>query len=105
MEKLNTFYNYTFCDGTTAQMTLTFYALYQLKSKNNALYDRYNAIMRKISNGKADELDTVTVLYVAYLCANPSEETPLTEEEFIYKLGADRKAVIEAMQTLTNPKN
>lgn len=101
MEKrMNTVVEYEFYDGTTVKMTLTFYALYQLKSKNKALYDRYNKIM---STKNSDELDMITVLYVAYVCANDGEDL-MTEEEFLFKCGSDRIALKDAVEQLLQPK-
>ena len=103
MEKnLNTTIDFEFYDGTSVKMTLFFYALHQLKSKNRALYDRYNKVMTNQAKGIYDELDMITLLYTAYMCTNPEE--PMNEEEFIYKCGCDREAVGIAVKQLTNPK-
>ena len=101
-KKLNTTTTFYFEDGTSCEMTLYFYALYQLRSKNKPLYDRYNKIMSNNSKGSFDELEQLSVLYVAYLCTNP--ENPMTEEEFIFKCGCDRRAVGKAFRELTTPK-
>lgn len=103
--KLNTTYDFEFCDGTKANLTLTFYALYQLKSRDKALYERYNKIMNMIASGKCDELDTVALLYVAYICANYRDENVMSEEEFIIKCGFDREALGNAVKALTTAKN
>lgn len=103
--KLNTTYVFTFADGTSVPMTLTFYALYQLKSRDKALYDRYNKTMNVIGSGKSDELDSVFLLYIAYACANMGEENLMTEEEFIIKCGCDREAIGKAAKALTTAKN
>lgn len=100
-KKMNTIIDFEFCDGTTAKMTLTFYALYQLKAKNKALYERYNKIMSK---NISEELEMITVIYTAYVCANLSEENLMTEEEFMIKCGSDRIAIRDAVQELTQPK-
>jgi hypothetical protein len=100
-KKMNTIIDFEFCDGTTAKMTLTFYALYQLKAKNKALYERYNKIMSK---NISEELEMITVMYTAYACANLSEENLMTEEEFMIKCGSDRIAIRDAVQELTQPK-
>lgn len=97
-KKINTVIEFELWDGTVVPMTLTFYAVYQLKNKNKPLYDRYNKVMTK---GAQDELDMVTVLYTAYCCANSE---PMSEEEFMMALGSDRKSVAEAIQKLTQPK-
>lgn len=101
-KKLNTIIDFEFYDGTTAKMTLTFYALYQLKAKNKALYERYTKIMSKPN--ASEELEMITVLYTAYVCANLSEENLMTEEEFMMKCGSDRIAVRDAVQELISPK-
>ena len=101
-KNMNTIIDFEFYDGTTAKMTLTFYALYQLKAKNKALYERYNKIMSK--QGGTEELDMITIMYTAYVCANLSEENLMTEEEFMIKCGSDRIAIRDAVQGLTQPK-
>lgn len=105
---LNTNYVFEFEDGSSAGMTLAFYALYLLKGKNEGLYKRYNATMSRMAdtkNGGYDELDTLTILYTAYVCANISDyENIMSEEEFMIKCGSDRIAVAKAVKTLTQPK-
>lgn len=103
--KFNSTYTFEFEDGTTAEMTLTFYALFQLKSRDKSLYDRYNRALNAVSSGKGDELDSLTMLYVAYVCANFKGENLMTEEEFIIKCGCDRVAVGAAAKALTTAKN
>ena len=97
-QKINTTIDFELVTGEIVPMTLTFYAVYQLKNKNKHLYDRYNKVMTK---GAQDEFDMITVLYTAYCCANAE---PMSEEDFIMALGSDRNAVVQAIQTLTQPK-
>ncbi len=101
---MNTTIDFEFCDGSKAKLTLTFYALYKLRSDNKAVYDRYNRIMNNLSKGQGDELDSVFILYTAYLCANSKDEKLMSEEEFIIKCGSDRRAVANAARELTQPK-
>ena len=102
---LNTTYDFELADGRTVTMTLAFYALYQLRSKNKGLYDRYNKIMASNAKGNMDELDSITILYVAYMCAHlGSAEELINEEDFIMLCGSDRMAVNNALEHLTNPK-
>lgn len=98
---LTTGYTFEFEDGGTCQMSLSFIRLKRLAGKNKALYDRHQKVMM---NGSKDELDTLTVLYAAYVCANLDSEDLMTEEEFIERCGSDRVAVNEALGALTNPK-
>lgn len=106
-KKLNTHYDYTMADGTTVPMTLTFYALYQLKNKNKDLYERYNKVLASQANKNYiyDELDNMTILYTAYCCANQNSENLMNEEEFLMQCGSNRQAVGEAIRALLTPKN
>lgn len=98
----NTMYNFKFEDGTSEDLTLAFYALYQLKAKNKPIYEEYNRIMTK---GVNEELETITVLYAAYLCANISDISGcMSLEEFMIKCGSNRGAIKEAMEYLVKPK-
>lgn len=104
-KKLNTTYDFELADGTSAVLTLAFYKLYQLRSKHKGLYERYNKIMTSNAKGNTpDELDTITVLYVAYVCANMDKDDLMDEETFMMQCGSDRKAVNDAVTHLINPK-
>lgn len=103
-KKLNTTIDFEFCDGTSEKLTLMFYALYQLKSKNRSLYTRYNEAMNRLSGKSMDELDTITILYTAYVCANMDKEDLMNEVDFMIKCGSDRMAVSKAVKELTQPK-
>ena len=98
----NTYTEFKFEDGDSVQMTLAFYALYQLKAKNKSIYDRYNQIM---TTGAKEELDMITILYTAYLCANIEDiENCMTIDDFMMKCGSDRYAIKEASEKLIKPK-
>jgi hypothetical protein len=98
---LATGYTFEFEDGSTCQMCLSFIRLKRLASKNKSLYERHQKVMM---NGSKDELDTLTVLYAAYVCANMDGDNLMTEDEFLEKCGSDRVIVNEALGALTNPK-
>ena len=101
-KKMNTTIDFEFYDGSTAKLTLFFYALYQLKEKNKSLYERCNRIMTK---GTEDVLEMITMLYTAYCAANIDDyENLMSEEEFMFKCGSDIKAVAEAVKQLMSPK-
>ena len=106
-KKLNTTYDFCLADGTTVKMTLSFYRLYKLRSKDKPLYERYNRILTKQSekNYVYDEIDNMEILYTAYCCANLENENLLSEEEFLMLCGSDRNAVGKAIKALLTPKN
>lgn len=93
-------YTFEFEDGDTCEMTLTFIALKRLSGVNKSLYERCQKVM---AHGAKDELDTLTVLYSAYVCANIHNEV-MTEDEFIEKCGSDRHAVMDALSALITEK-
>ena len=98
----NTIYDFELDDGRVVKMTLRFYALYLLKSKNKQAYERYNKIMIK---GPQEELENVTILYTAYLCANLENiDECMTEMEFLQNMPDDREYINEILSGLINPK-
>jgi len=103
-DKLNTKYTFEFYDGTSTELSLRFIDLYKLKAKNRGMYDKYHKCMSNQANNKVDELEMVTILYVAYFCAHMDDPEIMTEEEFIMKCGCDRVAVANAIKILTQPK-
>lgn len=105
-KKMNTVIEYEFQDGTTTEMTLTFHKLYQLRNKNKNLYYRYNDAMNRMPKPNSEELDSITILYTAYVCAHmdEDEENLMSEVEFMIKCGSDRKEVARAARELTQPK-
>lgn len=101
---MNTTYDFKLGDGSTVKLTLNFYFLYQLRSTNKELYDRYNAIMQRTNKDNFDILDMATICYVGYVCANLKEEKLLSEEDFYMLCGYDMAAVGKAVNHLVNPK-
>lgn len=97
---LYTKHDFELADGTVVKVTLRFYSLYQLKSKNKAAYDAYNKIMTR---GPQEELDNATIIYTAYLCANLNEDC-MTEMEFLELMPDDREYVATVLGKLINPK-
>ena len=100
----NTFVDFELETGEVAKLTLSFYALLQLKNSKKDVYERYNKIMTK---GPQDELEGITILYTAYLCGlllNGNIDEAMDEEEFICSVTPDREYVMETMQGLINPK-
>jgi hypothetical protein len=57
-----------------------------------------------MAGGVKEEIDLITILYAAYLCANPEQEC-MSFEEFIIKCGSNRRKVRETVAILQSPKN
>lgn len=100
-KELNTNIEFQFCDGTKTELTLSFYRIYQLRQKNKNLYERYSRIMQK---KQTDELETITILYTAYVCAHLDSEEIMNEEEFMILCGSDRMEANNAAYALMRPK-
>lgn len=99
-KKLNTITIFEMADGSVVNMTLNYFALYQLKGKKNKTYDEYNEIM---SRGVKEELDLTVILYTAYLCANLESEC-MTYEDFLRILPMNRAVIRATVGELTTPK-
>lgn len=98
----NTVYEFELNNGEVVKMTLRFYSLYLLKGKNKQAYERYNKIMIK---GPQEELENVTILYTAYLCANLDHiEECMSELDFLQLVSDDREYVNGVLAKLINPK-
>ncbi len=98
----NTVYDFKLADETTVKMTLRYYSLYLLKGKNKQAYEKYNKIMSK---GPQEEIENVTVLYTAYLCANLEHiEECMSEMEFLMNMPDNREYVNNILSSLIYPK-
>ena len=101
----NTFVDFELESGETVKMTLAFYLLLGLKQHRKDIYDRYNQIMVK---GPKEELESITILYAAYLCAyiqgKGTADGAMPARDFMVECGSDREAVMSAVAALTRPK-
>lgn len=99
----NTFIDYTLIDGTTVKLTLAFYLLKQLESKNPSLSDRYYKTTSK-KQSELRDIDTVTIIYTAYCCANLDNEELMDEDVFMILMGGDRLSMNGIVQRLVGAK-
>lgn len=84
------------------KLTLTFGKLNVLRSVKNDLYTRYNEIIY----GKSEDImDMVTIIYVAYWCANYGKDSFINkEEDFIELVPFDMVEIQRAYNGLMKPK-
>ena len=76
----NTYQELELIDGQTIKMTLNFARLLKIKNDQPQIYDRF---MKVLSNKEFDIIsDSLTVLYVGYLCASIGNESILSEDDF-----------------------
>lgn len=93
-------------NGKVIQLTLNFARLYKVKNKRKDLYERF---MNSISDKKNYDpiFSSLTVLYVAYLCANSEkleDESIMSEEEFMENVPQSFKIINEMAAELISPK-
>lgn len=99
----NTYQKFTLTSGEEVDLTLTFGKLNVLRSRNNELYTRYCQLLF----GKSEDiLDMVTLIYVAYWCANLtlSKDKLYSEDEFIELVPFDLPEIKRVFTSLTQPK-
>lgn len=80
MNSKNTYQELELENGEIVKLTLNFARLLKIKSTQPKLYERF---MKVLQNKEFDIVfDSLTVLYTGYVCANISNESVLSEEEF-----------------------
>jgi hypothetical protein len=99
----NTFIDFTLINGETVKLTLAFALLKELESRNPDLASRYFKVTSKDQKAMT-EMDVLTIVYAAYVCANLSNPEMLDEEVFTILLGHDRFAIRGVMNRLTSGK-
>lgn len=97
----NTFIEFELNNDEKVDLTLTFGKLNVLKSVNNELYTRYNEI---VYGKREDLLDMVTIIYVAYWCANFGKDKLYKEDDFINLVPFDMPEIQRAYNSLMRPK-
>lgn len=87
----NTYQELELENGQIVKLTLNFARLLKLKNEQPKLYDRF---MKVLQNKNFDIVfDSLTVLYTGYLCANMSNESVLSEEEFMELVPFDLEVI------------
>lgn len=77
----NTYQELELQNGEVCKLTLNFARLLQIKNGRKDLYAR---LMKVLQAEDFDVLfDSLTILYVGYLCANLDNDEVLSEEEFM----------------------
>lgn len=93
---------FTLTNGEVVNLSLSFGKLNILKKLNFGLYERFNRVLY----GKSEDiLDLVTMVYVAYWCANYNGTTELYKEEDFFDLVEFNALELKRVFTaLTQPK-
>lgn len=101
MQVQNTFYEVELTDGRRVQVTLNFARLYALRAKNRKAYDAYIKAKNNLEN--ADDIDMCSIVYTAYLCANPDASESFVE--FLELLPPDMEIVGRLIGMLMVPSS
>ena len=99
----NTFVKLEMLGGIEVNLTLAFYLLKQLESKNALLAERYYKTTQKKQTELRDT-DIITILYTAYSCANMDDPNMMDEDTFTIMLGSDRETLGGLMNQLIGAK-
>ncbi|MGN1156178.1 MAG: hypothetical protein ACI4TK_08380 [Agathobacter sp.] len=103
MEEKNTYSTLMMKDGKEIKVTLSFYRLYQMRTKWPEQYEKYFKITE---NDVEDDFDVITMIYIAYLCANIEKEAKdlMSYEEFIINLRFDREDLYRCFKEISVEK-
>lgn len=89
-------------DGQRVELVLNFATLYKVRGLKKEIYEKYNRI---ITQGQKDIMDIVTILYMAYLCANINNlDVCMSEMEFMESLPYNPVMLAKKCNELTEPK-
>jgi len=88
----NTFIDYTLINGETVKLTMAFALLKELENRKPELVSKYYKLSAK-KDSEFRDLDMVTILYTAYMCANLDNPEAYDEEVFTILLGSDRMSM------------
>ena len=99
----NTYQELELIDGQIVKMTLNFARLLKIKNDQPQIYDRF---MKVLQNQAFDIVsDSLTVLYVGYLCANIGNESVLSEDDFVELMPFDLELInVKAGQLIQGKK-
>lgn len=99
----NTYQELELIDGQIVKMTLNFARLLKIKNDQPQIYDRFMGVLQK----QAFDIvyDSLTVLYVGYLCANIGNESVLSEDDFVELMPFDLELInVKAGQLIQGKK-
>lgn len=89
-------------NGQEVELILNFSTLYKIRGLKKESYEKYNKI---IIQGQKDVMDIVTILYMAYLCANINNlDACMNEMEFMDNLPYDPGMLSRKCNELIMPK-
>lgn len=94
----NTFIDLELVGGIKVKLTLSFYLLKKLEEKKPELTEAYYALQRKKQSEMRDH-HFITLLYVAYACANMDDPEMMDEDTFAILLpfGDATKTALERL--------
>lgn len=87
-------------NGEEVEMSLSFGKLMWLNSENKELYHKVNKVLAR---GMDDVLETATVLYAAYYCANADGDKLMTYKSFLEGMNQSIDYNTSAVKELVDP--
>lgn len=80
---INNEVDFTLNNRETVKLSLNFKGLLKIKSNYSEEYEDFNKVVTGSRRGDADFFEVLSVIYVAYLCANLDNKDRYTKEEFL----------------------
>lgn len=80
---INNEIDFTLNNGEIVKLSLNFKTLLKIKSNYSEEYEAFNKVVTGSRKDDADFFEVLSVIYVAYLCANLDNKDRYTKEEFL----------------------
>ena len=81
--------------------TLNIGAQADLAAKNHDLWTEWNTLYKRVQRQEQiSEIDMGRMFYVAYACAHVSDDSMMSEQDFLHQLSDDREALGNAFQLM-----
>ncbi len=101
---INTEIDFELINKQKVKLTLNFKLLLKLKANYPEEYNNFNKYILNDGGKNLDFFEILTVIYVAYLCANLESKNKYTKEEFIKLVPFNINLIKETQNTLLGLK-
>ena len=97
---INTELEFKLNNNETVKLTLNFALLLKIKNKYPEEYESFNKVVLYGDKKDIDFFELLSVIYVAYLCANLDNKEKYTKEEFISLVPFDVQLITQTQNRL-----
>lgn len=101
---INTELDFPLTNGEIVKLTLNFQLLLKLKCNYKEEYDKFNDYVVSGNRDNKDFFDVITIIYVAYLCANFDSKNKYPKEEFVKLIPLNMDLIMKTQNELLGIK-